>query len=99
MANVFDDAVNFGFGLFAYSREKIEAFVEKMVDSGSVAKQDAQGLTHDLIQKGGEQKEELRKMISEEVKKASQDLGISRDSGITKDDIREIVREELAKKD
>ena len=96
MANFVDDTINFGFGLFAYSREKIESFVEKMVDAGKVEKQDAQSLTHDLIQKGSEQKEEIRKMISDEVRKTADDLGINRGSGLTKEDIREIIKEELA---
>ena len=97
MANIFDDTLNFGFGLFAYSREKIEAFVEKMVDSGEIAKQDAQSLAHKLIQKGNEQKDEIRKIISDELRKTMQDLGLAKDSGISKDDIRDIIKEELAK--
>ena len=91
MANFIDDSINFGFGLFAYSREKLEQFVEKMVETGKVQKQDAQSVMHDLVEKGDEQRKELKKMIHDEMN----DLGVS--GGITKDDIREIVREELAK--
>lgn len=33
MANLIDDSINLGFGLFAYSRDKIEQIVEKLVDA------------------------------------------------------------------
>lgn len=36
MANIIEDSINFGMGLFAYSREKIEDLVEKMVAKGEV---------------------------------------------------------------
>ena len=98
MANIFEDTMNLGFGLFAYSREKIESFVEKMVDLGKVEKKDAQGITHDLIQKGEEQRKEVKKLISDEVRTTIQDMGLS-SGGVTKEDIRQIVREELDKKD
>ncbi|MDL2237903.1 hypothetical protein LJC56_08775 [Christensenellaceae bacterium OttesenSCG-928-K19] len=95
MSNIFEDTLNLGFGLFAYSREKIESFVEKMVDVGKVEKKDAQGITHELIQKGEEQREEIKKYVTDEVKKTTQDMGFS--GGLTKEDIRAIVREELDK--
>lgn len=98
MANLFDDTLNFGFGLFAYSREKLEKFVEQMVEAGKVEKQEARSVMKDLTQKGEEQRSEIRKMISEEVSKTAEDLGLKRDS-LTKEDIRAIIREELARKD
>ncbi len=95
MANLLDDTLNFGFGLFAYSREKLESFVEKMVESGKVEKRDAQGFMRELVQKGDEQRKEIKSMIKEEVKQATSDMGLNKDS-LTKDDVRAIIREELA---
>ncbi len=93
MSNFVEDTINFGFGLFAYSREKLEAMVEKMVDAGKVQKQDAQGFMHDLVQKGEEQRSELKTMIRDEVKEVVSDM---KGSGLTKEDIRAIIKEELA---
>ncbi|HBU12310.1 MAG TPA: hypothetical protein DEB31_06145 [Clostridiales bacterium] len=95
MSNIFEDTLNFGFGLFAYSREKIESFVEKMVEMGQVDKKDAQGFTRDLIKRGEEQRREIKQYISGEVKQTAQDMGFS--GGVTAEDIRAIVREELGK--
>lgn len=98
MANFIDDTINFGFGLFAYSRDKLEEIVDKLVDAGKVEKQDAKGLMHDLMQKGEEQRAEIKKMVKEEVSSTMEDLGVKK-NGVTKEEIREIIREELAKKD
>lgn len=97
MANIIEDTINFGFGLFAYSREKIEEMVEKLVDKGEVARQDARGLAKELTEKGDEQRKELKKMIQGEMRETLKEVGITEQSQpLTKDDIRAIIREELA---
>ena len=78
MSNIIEDGINFGMGLFAYSREKIEEMVEKMVAKGEV------------------QREELSRMVKGEVRETLQDIGLTADTRVTKDDIREIIREEIA---
>ncbi len=93
MANLIDDTINFGFGVWAYSREKLESVVEKMVDAGKVEKQDAQGVMRDLVKKGEEQRTEVKNMIRDEVQSAMQTV---RGEGLTKEDIRAIIKEELA---
>jgi len=92
MANIFEDTLNFGMGLFAYSREKIEEMVEKLVEKGQVERTDARSLARELTEKGDAERKELKKMIQSELG----DLGLGKESRITKDDIREIIREELA---
>ncbi len=96
MANLIDDTINFSFGLFAYSREKIEQLVEKMVDMGKVERKDAQSFTHDLIEKGDDQRKEIKHMIAEELRSALQEIGLTNDNRLTKDDIRAVVREEIS---
>lgn len=98
MANIFEDTLNFGFGLFAYSREKIEEMVEKMVEKGQVERTDARTLARDLTEKGDAERKEIKKMIQTELKSTMEGLGLTRENQVTKDDIREIIREELAKK-
>lgn len=96
MANFFEDTVNFGFGLFAFSREKIEKLVEAMVDSGRVAKKDAQNFMQEMIKKGEEQRREVKKFVKEEVTTTVEDMGINNNS-VSKDELREMIREELEK--
>ncbi|MEG0258054.1 MAG: hypothetical protein RR632_07110 [Christensenella sp.] len=96
MANIIEDSVNFGMGLFAYSREKIEDMVEKMVAKGEVARKDAQGFASDLVKKGEAQREELNRMVKDEVRSTLSDVGLTNDTRITKDDIRAIIKEELS---
>jgi len=95
MSNFIEDTVNFGFGLFAYSRDKIEQFVEKLVDAGKVEKKDARSFMQELVEKGDEQRKEIKSMIKEEVSSAVGDLGVA-GTGITKEDLRTIIREEIA---
>lgn len=94
MSNFIEDSINFGMGLFAYSREKIEEIVEKMVEKGEVQRKDAQSFAADLIRKGEQQREDLHKMVKEEVQSV---LNADKsDCCITKEELREIIREELA---
>ena len=94
MSNFFEDSLNFGFGLFAYSKEKIEEAVEKMVEKGSVAKKDASSFVAELTKRGEAEREELKKVIDERIKKASDTFNNSV-KPMTKDDVRAIIREEL----
>ena len=98
MANIIEDSINFGMGLFAYSREKIEELVEKMVAKGEVQRKDAESFAADLIKKGEMQREELSRMVKDEVRRTLQDIGLTQDARLTKDDIRAVIREELAAK-
>jgi len=62
-----EKSLNFGLGLAVYSREKIEEMVEDMVRRGEVAQKDARQFAGDLVKKGEEQRNEMRRMIREEV--------------------------------
>ena len=66
MSNLFEKSINMGFGLFAYSREKIESMVEELVNKGEIARKDAQKFASDLIKKGEEQREELLNVFKSE---------------------------------
>lgn len=92
MSNMFDDTINLGFGLFAYSREKIEELVDMMVAKGEVAKKDASSFVSELIQKGEVQRKELKRVVDEQVKSTIETI-----KPITRDEIRQIIRDELDK--
>lgn len=99
LGNLINDGVNFGFGLFAFSRDKIEQTVQKLVDQGKVERKDAQSFTHELIQTGEEQRAEVKKMVQDQVRSDLQNLGLTADSQskpLTAEEVRQIVKEELA---
>jgi len=96
MSNLFERSMNLGFGLFAYSREKIEAVVDELVNKGEVSRKDAQGLVSDLVKKGEQQREEIKKLIRDEIKESLDYVNLARKEDLlTKDDIKNIVREQL----
>lgn len=81
-----EKSMNFGLGLAAYSREKIEDMVEDMVKRGEVAQKDARQLAADMVKKGEEQREDLKKMVRDEVSTVLDKMDLAR-----KSDIREQV--------
>ncbi len=96
MSNSFEKSINLGLGLLMYSREKVEELVEELVSRGEVARKDARQFAVELMQKGEEQREELKKLIQSEVIKALDHVNVARKEDlVTKDDIREIVKEQV----
>jgi polyhydroxyalkanoate synthesis regulator phasin len=77
-----EKTLNFGLGLAAYSREKIEELVEEMVRKGDVAQKDARQLAADLVHKGEEQKVELQKLVHDEVTRILDKMDLVRKSDI-----------------
>lgn len=51
MPGILEKSINIGLGLFLYSREKIEAVVDELVNKGEVARKDAKDLVNDLVKK------------------------------------------------
>lgn len=97
MMGLFEKSFDFGLGLLTLSREKVEAFVEDLVNKGEIEKKEASQFASNLIKKGEEQKGELRQWIHDEVAKALAKLDIARkDDTLTAEQIRQLIREEVA---
>lgn len=95
--NLIEDALNFGFGLFAYSREQIEKTVEKLVDNGKVERQDASSFTHKMIEAGEDQRKEVQSMINSSIRENLEQMGLTpQGTPVTAAEVRQIVQEELA---
>lgn len=92
MSSILEDTINLGFGLFAYSREKIEEMAEKMVQKGDLQKKDASSFVSELAAKGEMERKELKKIIGDEVREAVDVL-----KPVTREEIRQIIREEMGK--
>ncbi|MEW5920216.1 MAG: hypothetical protein AB1796_04530 [Bacillota bacterium] len=96
MLNPLEKSIDLGLGLLMYSREKVEELVEELVSKGEVAKKDARQFAAELVQRGEEQREELKKLIHGEVTKALHYVNVAKKEDlVTKDEIREIVREQI----
>lgn len=97
MANIIEKSFNFGLGLALYSKEKIEALVDELVEKGEVAKKDAREFAKDLVQKGEEQREDIKKLVRDEVESVLDKMTIAQKKDLlTKDDITKIVADEVA---
>ena len=92
-----EKTLHFGQGLVTYSAEKVETLVNELVKKGEVASEDAKKLVNELIEKGENQKETIRKFIEEEVSKIQSNINAKKSDTITREELREIIREELAR--
>ncbi len=96
MTSLIEKSINLGFGLFAYSREKVEDLVEELVNKGEVARKDARQFAGELVKRGEEQRNELKKLIKDEVTEALNYVNVAKkDDIVTKDEISRIVREQV----
>jgi len=67
-----------------------------LVGKGEVAKKDARQFAAELMKRGEEKREELKKLISEEVTKALGHVNVAKKEDlVTKEEITEIVREQV----
>ncbi len=89
MKDLFEKSLHFGLGVFGYSRDKLEEVVDDMVKRGKLEEDKAQDLVDELVKKGEEERKDMEAYISQEV-----DRIMAKDYA-KKEDIRQIIREEL----
>lgn len=100
MTDLFDKAFNLGLGFYLYSRERIEKFVDEMVDKGEIAKKDARQFASDLVKRGEEQRGQLNSLIRQEADKAIAYANLAKkDDVVTRDEIRAIIQEAIREHD
>ncbi len=90
--NLLNDTINFGMGLFNTSKEKIENFVEDMVDRGEVASEDSKKVIDDILSQVEKEKANLKKFVKENIKES-----IDLTEYVKKDEVQGIIRDELKK--
>jgi polyhydroxyalkanoate synthesis regulator phasin len=70
--------------------------VEELVNKGEVARKDARQFAGELVKRGEEQRNELKKLIKDEVTEALNYVNVAKkDDIVTKDEISRIVREQV----
>ena len=62
-------AVSLGIGITAVSREKVQQFVDEMVEHGEMAHNESNDVVNRLIARGEEQQIEIKRIVQDQVKK------------------------------
>ena len=76
--NVFKDMLATGLGAVFLTKDKIEEMVHKLVEEGSVNKQEAEELIDNMVKKAKKQREEIKNKVKTEVKNEFEKAGFSR---------------------
>jgi len=102
MAKLLEKGILAGLGVLTLTRDKVRRFVDDLVAEGEAKPEEAPGIIEPLVDKGEKEREELRKMVRQELEKARSNVPV-----ITRKDIDELSRkidalaaklEELAEK-
>jgi len=85
ISEVLKKAVALGLGVTAMSKEKAERLVEEMVRKGEVRPNESQELLTRLLQRGEEERTELKKIVQEQLRNVLAELRVA-----TKDDVERL---------
>lgn len=69
MANILEKTLLLGLGVFTLTREKVREAVNELVEEEGVEPDEAQRLADALVTKGEEEREQLRGMIRQEMRR------------------------------
>ena len=67
MTGWIEKSVLAGLGVLTLTRDKVTRFVDKLVKEQEVAPEDAPGIVDRLVARGEEEREELRKLVRQEL--------------------------------
>ncbi len=87
MSDVLKRVISLGLGITAFSQEKVQQFVDEMVDKGEIAQSESKEAINRLIARGEEQQTEIKRMVQDQVKKVLSSLDIA-----TKQDLKDLER-------
>ena len=103
MAGLIEKSLLLGLGVLTLTRDKVVQFVNKMVEEGEVAAEEAPTIVDRLVARGEEDREALRKLMREELEKMRLNVPLAsrRDIEELKQKIDELTAriEELAGKE
>jgi polyhydroxyalkanoate synthesis regulator phasin len=87
MNDILRKALMFGLGITALSREKIQPFVDELVEKGEMARDESKDVVNRLIARGEEQQNEIKRMVQGQLKKILADLDVA-----TKQDLMDLEK-------
>jgi len=85
MAGLIEKSMLVGLGLLTLTRDKAMQCVDKLVEEGEVKPEEAPGVVDKLVARGKEEREELRKLVRQELDKARASVPV-----ISRKDIEEL---------
>jgi polyhydroxyalkanoate synthesis regulator phasin len=85
MTSLFEKGFLVGIGLLSMTREKAQQVIEELSHEGEVQKGEMKQWVDQLSDRGEEERQALRKVIRDEVKKVLDEMGLA-----TKEDIQKL---------
>ena len=70
MAGLIEKSLLLGLGVLTLTRDKVVQFVDKLIEEGEVKPEEAPGIVERLVTRGKEEREELRRVVKQELDKA-----------------------------
>jgi len=70
MAGLIERSLLLGLGVLTLTRDKVNQFVDKLIEEGEVRPEEAPGIVDKLVERGETEREELRKLVRDELDKA-----------------------------
>ena len=67
MTGLIEKSVLAGFGVLTLTRDRVKQFVDKLVEEGDVKPEEAPGVVDRLVARGEKERDELRKMVRQEL--------------------------------
>jgi polyhydroxyalkanoate synthesis regulator phasin len=86
MTSLFEKGFLVGIGLLSMTREKAQQVIEELTHEGEVQKGEMKQWVDQLSDRGEEERQALRKLIRDEVKKVLDEVGVA-----TKEDIQKLL--------
>ena len=70
MAGLVEKSLLLGLGVLTLTRDKVVQFVDRLIEEGEVKPEEAPGIVDRLVARGKEEREELRRVVKQELDKA-----------------------------
>ncbi len=86
MTSIFEKSFLVGIGLLSMTREKAQQVIEELSHEGEVQKGEMKQWVDQLSDRGEEERQALRKLIRDEVKKVLDEMGLA-----TQEDIQKLL--------
>jgi len=89
MANLLEKGFLAGIGLLSMTREKAQDLIDELSHEGDLQKGEAKEWVDQLSSRGEEERQALRKLIRDEMKKVLDEMGL-----VTKEDLKELLKKQ-----
>ena len=89
MTSLLEKSFLAGIGLLSMTREKAQDIIEELSKEGDVQKNETKQWVDELSARGEEERQALRKLIRDEMKKVLDEMGL-----VTKEDIKQMLEKQ-----